>query len=406
VEHWPRAQGLQRHEDNRKGEPANKLYVYAALLTAGVFTFQCCPAHAAPSETFASRARFNSLDSRVIFGRPSKTPERPAQVRSASASESPLQDSDFLNVASHVPTVSCPPEEMHKPPLLAPPNATTGSIAIRAMRSMRSVARLANWANGKSTEKDATIPMPPTKKHKQPANTKKNKKAERQESDLGRDQTISRLSGSSLVASVPTNTNTPPIQSSTVRKPGVLGLGLPSGFRFGTMRSSSAGSSGKISADSDNAPSLDYRGRSSSTASAASSLKPTSTKSSSSSAPVKWVEERLETVKVACRRERIAERTDEIQSGSKEAHARGAIVDMFPEHTPRAVSSKSASSAPRSILTAEDTPVDGHFTPGSEPMVTPRRQTRIRPASDQMIEKERFGSIRHDPDGALRTMNI
>ena len=269
------------------------------------------------------------------------------------------------------------------------------------MRSMRSVARLTSWANGKPMEKETTFPIPPTKKHKQPAATKKNKKTEKRKSDSGRDQLTLRLSGSSLEAGVPTNTDTSPIRSSTVRKHGVLGLGLPSGFRFGTMRSSSSGSSHPISTGSENATSLDHRGRSSSTVSAVSSLKLTHTKSrvsSSSAGPAKWVEDRLETVKVACRRERTSHRTDEAQRHYNEGRPRGAIVDIFSEQTSRPVSSKSAPSASRPILTAESPSATGHFITGSEPMATPRRQTRVRPASDQMTEKERFRSMRHDSD--------
>jgi hypothetical protein len=375
-------------------------------LLAGLFTLQCCPPAEALSET---RARFNSLGSRVILGASSKTAERPAQVRSASASESPLQDSDFLNDASHVPTISCPvTEETREPPLLTPPNTATGSIALRAMRSMRSVARLTSRANG-NMEKDITLPMPPTKKHKQPAATKKNKKTEKRKSDSGRDQMTLRLSGGSLEAGVPTNIDTSPVRSSTVRKHGVLGLGLPSGFRFGTMRTSSAGSSRPVSAGSENATSLDHRGRSSSTVSARSSLKLTSAKSrvsSSSSGPVKWVEERLETVKVACRRERTSQRTDETQRNYNEGRSRGAIVDIFSEQTSRPASSKSAPSALRPTLTAESLSANGHFTTGSEPIATPRRQTRVRPASDQMTEKERFRSMRHDSDSEPRMIQI
>lgn len=244
--------------------------------------------------------------------------------------------------------------------------------------------------------------MPPTKKHKQPAATRKSKKTEKRQSDSGRDQMTLRLSGGSLEAGVPTNIDTSPIRSSTVRKHGVLGLGLPSGFRFGTMRSSSAGSSRPISAGSENATSLDHRGRSSSTVSAASSPKLTSTKSrvSSSSGPVKWVEERLETVKVACRRERTSQRTDEAQLQRKynQGRHRGAIIDMFSEQTSRPVSSKSAPSASWPISTDESPSANGHLTTGSEPMATPRRQTRVRPASDQMTAKERFRSMRHDSD--------
>ena len=359
----------------------------------------------APSESLASRARFNSLGSNVILGTASKSAERPAQFRSASAMESPLQDSDPLKDASHISHMSCLiSEELLKPPLPAPPNTTTGSIATRAMRSMRSVARLTNWSNGKTMEKDTTLPMPPVKKHKQPADVKRNKKTENRKFDSNRDQMTLRHSGSSSEPGVTANINTPPIQASTMRKHGVLGLGFPSGFRFGTLRSSSAGSSSQITTGFDNTPSFD-RGRSSSTVSAASSMKPASAISSSSSTPVRWLEKCPETVKVA-RRERIAERPDELHGDSKEPRRQGAIVDMFPEHWSGPVSSTSASSGTRSDHTSKETSGGGHFVLGSELMATPCTQIRVRPASDQMIDKERLRSIRHDPDGEPRTIHI
>lgn len=249
------------------------------------------------------------------------------------------------------------------------------------------------------------MPMPPAKKHKQPVEVKKNKKAEKRKFDLGRDQMTLRHPSSNSEAGVAASINTPPIQASTVRKHGVLGLGFPSGFRFGTVRSSSASSSSQIATDS---LSFDH-GRSASTASATSFLKPTSTKSrisSSSSASVRWVEDHPETVKVARRRERIAERSDELHDDSKEARFQGAIVDMFSEHPSGQVSSTPDSSAPRSVLTTKAASEDGHFVLGSGLIATPFTQTRVRPASDQMIDKERLRSIRHDPDGEPRMMHI
>ena len=273
---------------------------------------------------------------------------------------------------------------------------------------MRSVARLTNWSNGKTIEKDTTLPMPPVKKHKQPADVKKNKKAEKRKFDLDRDQMTLRHPGGSSEAGAVVSINTPPIQAPTVRRHGVLGLGFPSGFRFGTVRSSSAGSSSQITTGFDDAPTCDH-GRSSSTVSTTSFLKPASAKSrisSSGSAPVRWVEDCPETVKVARRRERVAERPDELHGDFKEARFRGAIVDMFPEHPSDPVSSTPDLSAPRSILTTKAASEDGHFVLGSGLMATPFTQTRVRPASDQMIDKERLRSIRHDPDGEPRTMHI
>jgi serine/arginine repetitive matrix protein 2 len=380
--------------------------VSPSLLQVEVIHVAFCSAPGAPSETLASRARFHSLGSSVVLSTTSKTVERPAQVRSASASESPLQDSELLKDTSHIPTMSCPDsEEMHESPLLAPPDTTTGSIAMRAMRSMRSVARLGNWTNGKPMEKDTTLSVPPVKKYKQPVDVKKNKNTEKRRFDSGGDQMTLRIPGGSSEACVAAHNNTPPAQASTTRKHGVLGLGFPSSLRFGTVRSSSAGSCNQISTGFNTTSSCDSRGRSSSTVSATSSLKPTTAKSrisSSSSASVKWMEGRLETVKMACRRERVAERRDE---SHKEARPEGAFADIFPEHSSGPVSSTSASSAPRPILMTKATSEDVHFVPGSESMATPRTQTRVRPASDQMTDKERLGCIGHDPDGELRTMH-
>lgn len=406
MEHWPREKGLQRYEENRERESTNGSYVSPFLLQVEVIHVGFCSAPGAPSEPLASRARFHSLGPSVVLSTASKTAERPAQVRSASASESPLQDSDLLKDTSHIPAMSSlDSEEVHELPLLAPPDATTGSIAIRALRSMRSVARLPNWTNGKPMEKDTTLSVPPVKKHKPSVDVKKNKKTEKRKFDSGGDQMTMRIPGGSLETCAPSNNNTPPIQASTTRKHGVLGLGFPSSFRFGTMRSSSAGSGSQISTGFNNASSFDSRGRSSSTVSATSSLKPTTAKSrlsSSSSASVKWAEGRLETVKMACRRERVAERREESHKG---ARPKGAIVDLFPEHLSGPVSSASVSSAPRPILMTKATSEDGHFVLGSESMATPRRQRRVRPASDQMTDKERLRCIRHDPNGELRTMH-
>jgi hypothetical protein len=254
-------------------------------------------------------------------------------------------------------------------------------------------------------EKGTTLSAPPVKKHKQPADVKKNKKPEKLKSDSGGDQMTLRIPGGSSEACVAANNNTPPVQASTTRKHGVLGLGFPSSLRFGTVRSSSAGSGSQISTGFNNISSFDSRGHSSSTVSATSSLKPTTAKSrisSSSSASVKWVEGRLDTVKMACRRERVAERHEEPH---KEARPEGAAANIFPEHSSGPESLTPVSPAPRHILMTKATSGDVHFIPGSGSVATPRTQTRVRPASDQMTDKERLMCIRHDPDGELRTMH-
>ncbi|KAH9173849.1 hypothetical protein EDB89DRAFT_1905013 [Lactarius sanguifluus] len=347
----------------------------------------------------ASRARFNSLDSRLVLNAASKTAERSAQPRSASASESPIQDIDLLNDLPSVVAPSYPaPEDIPTPPLLAPPNSTTGSIAIRAMRSMRSVARLTSWTNGKPTEKEnnSAILVPAQKKDDEGKRTKTKGK---RKFELGRDQTVSRLSGSSSEAGVSSG---PYPQPSTTRKPGVLGLGFPSGFRFGTVRSSSAGSSDRISCSSAGDTPSESQGCSSSTVSAASSLRPRSAMSrisSSSSSSVKWVEDRLETVRVACRRER----RDGTQRDSTEARSRAKVTDVLLEKLSRPVLSKSTSPASLPALVVEE--ANGHSARESEPGATPNKQTRVRPASDQMIGVERLRGIRGVGEGTLSALD-
>src|SRR6266702_597871 len=335
------------------------------------------------------------------------TAERPAQPRSASASESPIQDIDLLDDPPCVVPPSFPaPEDNPTPPLLAPPNSTTGSIAIRAMRSMRSVARLTSWTNGKPTEKEnkSTILVRAQKKDDE---SKRTKIKSKRKFELGRDQTVSRLSNSSSEAggsSCP-HPHPPHPQPSTTRKPGVLGLGLPSGLRFGIVRSSSAGSSERISCSSAGDSPSESQGCSSSTVSAASSLRPRSAMSrisSSSSSSVKWVEDRLETVRVACRRER----RDGTQRDSTGARSRAKVTDVLLEKSSRPVLSKSTSPASLPAIAVEEASVNGHSTRESEPGATPNKQTRIRPASDQMIGMERLRGIRGVGEGEFHSIHI
>jgi serine/arginine repetitive matrix protein 2 len=335
--------------------------------------------------------------------------EGAVQARPASPSELPFQDSIH---ASHVSIPSSPlPEDTREPPLSVPALSTTGSIAIRAMRSMRSMARLANWANGKPAEKETTPPELIDKKEEPPEGKKTKKKAMRI-SESGKDQTISRFSVGSSDTGVIASHNITPTQASTARKHGVLGLGLPSALRFGTVRSSSAGLFNQGTASSANSLSHDGRSHFSSTVSA-SSLRPNSSKSrvsSSGSAPVKWVENCLGTVKGVCRRERVAERRDEAQCDFVDT-GRGLMSGnistiVLRERALEKSKSTSESSVPTPIPTVKGTSAAAHSVPGSEQIVTPRRHTRARPASDQMIEKERLMSIQDDTDSELQMFRM
>jgi serine/arginine repetitive matrix protein 2 len=341
----------------------------------------------------ASRTRFNSLEPSLVLSAPSNTAERPAQPRPASASESPIQEIDLLNDPLGVVAPFPPPTDDNPTPLLAPPNSTTGSLAIRAMRSMRSVARLATWTNEKPMERgnaSAVLVSARTKDDE----SKRTKTKGKLKFELGRDQTCSRFSGSSSETGVSSSLLPHPThpQPSITKKAGVLGLGLPSGFRFGTARNSSAGSSDRISCTN---PLSESQGCSSSTVSAASSLRPRSAMSrisSSSSASVKWVEDRLETVRVACRRER----RDETQSDSTRALSR---AEVLLEKSSRAVLPKSSIRPSSPAIASEEASLTGHSARESESGATPNKQSRIRPASDQMIGKDRLRAIRGVGDG-------
>jgi serine/arginine repetitive matrix protein 2 len=402
---WTIGRGRKESKDKRvveKDARTHSRFLYQHLQSLMLISQQY-PALGTLTENSASRARFNSLDSSLVLNAASKTTERPAQPRSASASESPIQDCGLLNDPPSAVAPSYPaPEDNSTPPLLAPPNPTTGSIAIRAMRSMRSVARLASWTNGKPTEKEnrPTMLAPAQTKDDE---SKRFKMKGKRKFEVGRDQTVSRLSASSSEAGVSScpHPRPPHPQPSTTRKSGVLGLGFPSGFRFGTVRSSSAGSSDRFSCSSAGDPPCESQGCSSSTVSAASSLRPGSAMSrisSSSSASVKWVEGRLETVRVACRRER----RDGIQRDSTGARSRAKVADVLLE---KSSSSKSTSPPSLPAIAVEEAPVN--FARESEPGATPNKQTRIRPASDQMIGTERLRGIRGVGEGeSLSILNI
>lgn len=347
----------------------------------------------------ASRARFNSLDSGLILSAPSKTVEHPAQPRSASASESPIQDINVLNGHTEVVSPSyLATDENSTPPLLAPPNSTTGSIAIRAMRSMRSVARLTTWTNGKPTEKEnkSAVLVPVQTKDDE----KRTKSKGKRKFEFGRDQTASRFSGNSSETGVPSGPHPHPthLQPPITKKSGVLGLGFPSGFRFGTVRSSSGGSSDRISHSSTGDPPPESQTCSSSTLSTASSLRPRSAMSrisSSSSASVKWVEDRLDTVRVACRRER----RDETQRNFPGERSSANVADIHFETSSRLTSSKSNTRPSLPAIAIEEAWLNGQSLRVSEPGATPNKYNRIRPASDQMIGKDRLRSIRGVGEG-------
>ncbi|KAI0266456.1 hypothetical protein BC834DRAFT_129548 [Gloeopeniophorella convolvens] len=350
------------------------------------------------TESSTSRARFNSLDSGLLLN---KVTERPAPARSASASKSPLEVPDLFHDDLDSTALSDPdPDEVHTPPLLVAPNLATGSIAVRAMRSMRSMARLPTWTGAKSTE--TAPPVPCVKRDKMPNETMKAKKK-----SLGRDQTVKRHSGESFEAGTSIGPDAVSSEAPTTRKHGVMGLGLPSSLRFGTVRSSSAGSSGRLSTSSFKGLAHN-RGRSTSGASTASSLRPRSTTSrvsSSGSSSVKWDEERLETVKEARRQERIPAPYDGTRHDSTGKRPRNVLADLFSGHSSQPTLLKPAFKAPEPAVNLKEASVDRQPSLGGAPAATPYKQARVRPASDQMVGADRPRAMRGDPEGVLSILD-
>ncbi|KAI0309656.1 hypothetical protein OF83DRAFT_1179371 [Amylostereum chailletii] len=377
----------------------------------------------------SSRSRFNSLDSRTMLNTPSEYAFR---------SISSAQTLTVPDLISDDPTTDPgTPDEVHTPTLLSP-NPATGSIALRAMRSMRSLAHIGSWSQVKPGEGVAAAPI--KKKEKEQSEPKKKKKKEKQPKE-GRKATIRQCSGSSFEAGHPSPspmaTTFQEAGQAPSRKSSVLGLGLPSTMRFGTARALSvstngapppapnrlsAGSSvnmGKLSTGSSINLGIVGRGRSASTLSTASSLRPPSTASgnsrtsSTSATSVKWDEQGLETVKEQRKLEREVGQPRETRRAS-DGRRRAALADIFPDQLSRPTSQVSASSASSTsmkfpgnpIVTIEEATADGHGE-NDEVMSyeTPNKRRRARPVSEQVLARDRPAAMCDDVDGALSILD-
>lgn len=309
--------------------------------------------------------------------------------------------------------------------------SATGSIALRAMKSM---ARLANWSQPKADEKE-------TKKEKEEGAEKKKSKKNKKEKEVtekktkekkGKDGTV-KMSTSSFEAGTISNARIPKVSlevpsgegaAKTIgKKQSVLGLGLPSSLRFGTVRSAvstadseeqrpPAGTVRRTSVSSAMSLNLLSSRRPSSMASNSSSLRPPSTasamsRSSSSSASVKWDEEGLETVKEMRRKDREERRRNSTDSNavlgdatkrgsrrSAEGRKRPLVSDLFAEVgiSNRPISPEvqsqcsSAISKEGPIVNIETATNDGHgHASDLETLETPIKRARPRPMSEQML---------------------
>jgi len=318
------------------------------------------------------------------------------------------------------------------------------------MRSMRSIARLTSWSQPKADEKETKKEKADPEKDKEEGverkRSKKSKKEKREKEiaekkaakeKKARDGTVkmstsSFEAGSLSDADVPkASLEVPPegnIPRTVGKKQSVLGLGLPSSLRFGTVRSTAStatwsttdakeerpptGTVRRTSVSSVMSLNPPTSRRPSSTLSNSSSLRPTSTasgksRSSSNSASVKWDEEGLETVKEMRKKDREERRRNSIDSnvvlngatkkGSKrstEGRKRPLVSDLFQavdtngRPTSPEVQSKRSSAISKEgpNVNIETATKDGHgHASGLETLETPVKRVRPRPMSEHVL---------------------
>ena len=325
------------------------------------------------------------------------------------------------------------------PGLLAPPMerevAGSGSIALRAMKSVRSMARLTSWSQPKADEKEAKKEKEGVEKKKGKKSKKEKEAAEKKTSkDKGAKGGTIKMSTSSFEAGSINDTGIPKLSlevppedniTKTIgKKQSVLGLGLPSSLRFGTVRSAASTVTSSTtdakeertirrpSVSSSMGLNLLTSRRPSSTISNSSSLRPPSTasgmsRSSSSSASVKWDEEGLETVKEMRKKDREERRRNSTDSNailngtakkgsrrSAEGRRRPLVSDLFADvnTNDRPISPEVQSQ--RSSIVSKEGPIvnietatnDGHgHASDLETLETPVKRVRRRPMSEQML---------------------
>lgn len=368
------------------------------------------------------RTRFNSLDSEVLLASP---------VYTEPPTKSPVEH-------LRVPT---PPSATLAPSGTAASASGKGSVAIRAMRSVRSLARIGSWAQLKNTPNpDAAVAVAPVKDKESDGRKKKKKKDKEKDKDNGR-ETI-RYSGSSfeagaLSASPVTSKNAS--KSLGKKKASILGLGLPSTMRLPSSRSGSTASSvvaantasHRLSADSASllGGGILARGRSGSTMSTASSLRPKSAKSSGSressgssgAASVRWDEVGLQTVKEIRRKDKEARSKEMEESKEKKKlkksksgkdSARKSLDSR--KRTPLAaifVSEREEDERDqprvRPIVTIEEATAVGHelgqyeAEAGDSTMDTPVKHVCPRPVSEQPLARSRPKPFYEGDDGKI-----
>ena len=339
----------------------------------------------------------------------------------------------------------------------------SGSIALRAMKSMRSMARLTSWSQPKADEKETkkekeeAVEKKKSKKSKEKGVAEKKSAKEKNTRDGPAKMSTSSFEvGSILDAGIPkVSLEVLPeddVPKTIGKKHSVLGLGLPSSLRFGTVRSAVStttssttdpkeerpftGTVRRTSVSSTMSLNLLTSRRPSSTISNSSSLRPPSTASgmsrlSSGSASVKWDEEGLETVKEMRKKDREERRRNSTDSNavlndatkrgsrrSAEGRRRPLVSDLFAEVdiknrpvSPEVQSQRSSISREGPVVNIETATSDGHGPPSDlETLETPMKRARPRPMSEQLlgnmprpqgiydnVERKSGSFLAHDP---------
>ncbi|KAI5992859.1 hypothetical protein EDC04DRAFT_2984892 [Pisolithus marmoratus] len=317
------------------------------------------------------RTRFNSLDSGILLSSPI-------------CAEYPRGPVEYLRV----PT---PPTTTLAPPGAGALGSGKDSVAMRAMRSVCSLARIGSWAQlrGPPSTEDAD------KKDKEQPETKKKKK-KKEKAKVKETQVIGEEESECLGIGFTIDYASPLIAK------WFHGF-VNSGFEV------SNGIGGRLSVDSANilGGGILARGRSGSTMSTVSSLRPRSTASgasSSSSVSVRWDEagKERESKKAAKEKDRKSKRSkNEKDSNRKvsDSRKRKLLAAIFPGTLSEHDEEGAAPGPFPPIVTVEEAAVEecslDEATLSTE---TPGKRTRLRPMSEQLLSCSRPKAIYDDGD--------
>jgi len=349
--------------------------------------------------------------------------------------------------------IPTPPSATLAPPGPAGLGSGKDSVALRAMRSVRSLARIGSWAQLRPNPDATAAAVEPAKDKESDGKKKKKKdkdkdKGKEKDKDKDKDkgkETI-RYSGSSFEAGTLSASPTAykhESKSLGKKKASILGLGLPSTMRLPSSRSGSTSSitaantaNHRLSLDSATllGGGILARGRTGSTMSTTSSLRPMSTKScvsressgSSGTASVRWDEAGLQTVKEIRQKDKEARRKEKEKAKEKakeekqekkskksksskdstrkssDSRKRTPLSAIFPGTVSEREEDEAEQSSVINIARIEEVTVDRHqrgLHEVEEPMATPVKH--VRHLSEQPLGRGRPKPYYEGDDGEI-----